>query len=201
MIILKKVLNFIIEIKLRVKLNRIKLKADIKNDLIISRDTNISNSTYERQNIKIGFGCYILGNLIAYPCGGRINIGDNCFIGDHSRIFSMIGVTIGNNVLIAHNVNILDNNSHAINPNIRKDELKYIIKNGVTKEYSNNVKMSPVNIEDNVWIGLNSVILKGVKIGKGSIVAAGSVVTKDIPAYTIVAGNPAKIIKNIKSNN
>jgi galactoside O-acetyltransferase len=55
----------------------------------------------------------------------------------------------------------------------------------------------PVKIEDKVWIGFNSIILKGVTVGEGAIVGAGSVVTKDVPPYTIVAGNPARIIREL----
>ena len=60
--------------------------------------------------------------------------------------------------------------------------------------------MIPFVIEDNVWIGINSTILPGVRIGYGAIVGAGSVVTKDVPAMTIVAGNPARIIKEIETS-
>jgi acetyltransferase-like isoleucine patch superfamily enzyme len=61
-----------------------------------------------------------------------------------------------------------------------------------------NIKMADIIIEDKVWIGFNVIILKGVKIGEGAVIGAGSVVTKDVPPYHIVAGNPAKIIKKIK---
>ena len=62
------------------------------------------------------------------------------------------------------------------------------------------VKISPVRINDRAWLGFNSIILKGVTIGEGAIIGAGSVVTKDVPAYTIVAGNPARIIQEIPLN-
>jgi maltose O-acetyltransferase len=60
------------------------------------------------------------------------------------------------------------------------------------------IQSKPILIEDDVWIGFNSAVLKGVTIGKGSIVAACSVVTKDVPEFVIVAGNPAKVVKEIK---
>ena len=68
---------------------------------------------------------------------------------------------------------------------------------GHPKENIFDIKASPVVIDDDVWIGFNCTILKGVKIGKGSVIAACSVVTKDVPPNVIVAGNPAKIVKSI----
>lgn len=62
------------------------------------------------------------------------------------------------------------------------------------------MNIAPVKISDKVWIGFNSIILKGVTIGEGAVVGAGSVVTKDVPAWTVVAGNPARIIREIPEN-
>jgi len=60
------------------------------------------------------------------------------------------------------------------------------------------VPMAPIHISDKVWIGFNVIILKGVNIGEGAIIAAGSVVTKDVPAWTLVGGNPARVIKQLE---
>ncbi|MDP5158573.1 MAG: hypothetical protein NWQ07_08360 [Flaviramulus sp.] len=67
------------------------------------------------------------------------------------------------------------------------------------KDWSN-VKSSPIVVKNKVWIGFNSIILKGVIIGEGAIVGAGSVVTIDVPDWTVVAGNPAKVIREIPEN-
>ncbi len=111
--------------------------------------------------------------LSAY--GGKISIGDRCYIGDRTEIHSGVEVKIGNGVNIAWDCNILDRDYHAF-------------------EADEEVKKKVV-IEDNVWIGVRSTILKGVTIGEGSVVAAGSVVTKDVPSKCLVGGNPAKVIK------
>lgn len=112
-----------------------------------------------------------------------IEIGDKTYINHDSEIRCRERVAIGNNVSIAYNVLIQDSDYHTT-----YDE------NGTPKPQT-----LPISIEDNVWIGANAIVLKGVTIGEGSIVAAGSVVTKSIPAYSLVAGNPARIIKqNIK---
>ncbi len=112
-----------------------------------------------------------------------VEIGNKTYINHDSEIRCRERITIGNNVSIAYNVLIQDSDYHTT-----YDE------NGKPKSQT-----LPISIEDNVWIGANVIVLKGVTIGEGCIVAAGSVVTKSIPAYSLVAGNPARVIKqNIK---
>ena len=111
--------------------------------------------------------------LSAY--GGKIEIGNNSYIGDRTEIHAGESVKIGNNVNIAWDCNILDRDYHAFN--------------------GDSEVVKPVVIEDHVWIGVRSIILKGVTIGEGAVVAAGSVVTRDVPAGCLVAGNPAKVMK------
>lgn len=84
----------------------------------------------------------------------------------------------------------------------RCHRLKKGIEEGKIGDYKNweFVNSAPVYIKDKAWIGFNSIILKGVTIGEGAIVGAGSIVTKDVPDWTIVAGNPAKIVRNIPEN-
>ncbi len=108
-----------------------------------------------------------------------IKIGGYCLICPGVRIGASLGITIGDNCMLAQGVYITDSDWHDIYNRISTG------------------KSSFVNIKDNVWIGDNSTILKGVTIGKNSIVGAGSVVTKDIPENTIFAGNPARIVKKL----
>lgn len=91
---------------------------------------------------------------------------------------------LGNNVLVGGGVQIFDNDFHPINYRERQEAEK--------------IKTNPVIVEDNVFIGANSIILKGVRIGKGSVIGAGSVVTKNVPANEVWAGNPARYVKTIK---
>jgi len=102
-------------------------------------------------------------------------------------------------VLISHNVDIHDSNDHPVDPKLRHEHHKHILFVG----HVDNIDLDEreIIIEDDVWIGFNATILKGVKIGKGAIVSACSVVTKDVPPYTIVVGNPARVIKSIKPEN
>lgn len=110
-----------------------------------------------------------------------IEIGDNTRINGAS-IHATERITVGRNCLVAANVTILDSDGHGLLPGERA------LVNPVSK---------PVIIEDNVWIGINSIILKGVRIGKNSVIGAGSVVARDIPPNCVVAGNPARAIKSL----
>lgn len=111
--------------------------------------------------------------------GGKLTIGNNSRInGVHIAVKEQ--VVIGKNVRIAPYVLILDSDFHNVSDHF---------SDGVT---------SSVIIEDDVWIATKATILKGVKVGEGAVVAAGAVVTKDVPPYTVVAGVPAKVIKKLK---
>ena len=112
-----------------------------------------------------------------------LELGHKSYINHDSEIRCREHISIGNNVSIAYNVLIQDSDYHIMYD--EKDNEK--------------PQTLPIVIEDDVWIGANVIILKGVTLGKGCVVAAGSVVTKSAPAYSLIGGNPARIIKqNIK---
>jgi maltose O-acetyltransferase len=96
-------------------------------------------------------------------------------------------------VIISNNVIIRDNNSHPVQPQKRIELCKSGFNSNLW-EWEHSIS-KPIRIYDNVWIGERVIIYKGVEIGEGSIVAGGSVVVKSVPEYTIVAGNPAKVVK------
>jgi acetyltransferase-like isoleucine patch superfamily enzyme len=160
--------------------------------------TKILNAQGDKSCIKIGDFTTLRGELFIFGHGGKIIIGNNCYIGELTKIWSSSEIVIGDNVLIAHNVNIHDNNSHPINSRERQEHYSKIYNSGHPKNID--LQEKPIKINNNAWIGFNAIILKGVTIGEGSIVAAGSVVTKDVPSYTIVAGNPAKIVKYLNKD-
>lgn len=150
----------------------------------------------EKDGIKIGTNCHIRGELINVSGKGSLIIGDWCYLGEGSTLWSSgADIIIGDRVLIAKDVFISNNNSHPIEANARHEHYKHIVTKGHPLQSDLHGKM--IKIEDDVWIGCKSIILKGVTVGKGSIVAAGSVVTKDVPEGVMVAGNPAKMVKKL----
>lgn len=147
--------------------------------------------------ISVGKRCCIRAAFEIQRQGGKISVGDNCYIGDHTRVWAAESITIGNHVLIAHNVNIFDNDTHPTDPTDRREDFENIVWKRERCSYLS-LRSAPVVINDDVWIGCGSIILKGVTIGNGSIVAAGSVVTKNVPDHVIVGGNPAQILKQLQ---
>lgn len=158
----------------------------------------VNNPSGNKANITIGNNTHVRGMLNVFAYGGKISIGENCYIGDHSRIWSGESISIGNDVLISHNVNIIDTNSHETDAIERSERYMDLLKNGHWKD-KGSILTAPIIIKDYAWISFNATILKGVTIGEGAIVAANAVVVKDVPDYTLVVGNPAVVIKNLKA--
>jgi len=137
---------------------------------------------------------------------GEVRIGSNTYIGA-SQLICGRQIIIGSNVLIAWGCTIVDHDSHSVLWIERQNDVRLWregLLGGIGAAASIKdweiVPMSPVYIADNSWIGFNSIILKGVTIGQGAVVGAGSVVTKNVPEWTVVAGNPARIIREISAN-
>lgn len=159
-----------------------------------THDSYCSNKSKNKRNIEIGDNCEICGSLHIDETG-KIIIGDYTTVRYSSSIESTREVLIDDHVIISNNVIIRDNNSHPTDPKKRI----ILSESGYNSKLWNwnNADSAPVHIERNVWIGERAIIYKGVKIGEGSIVAGGSVVTKNVPSYSIVAGNPARVVKKI----
>ena len=148
--------------------------------------------------VIIGDNCYIssgedMNPLSAkdkgYICvekGAQLTIGDNCGMSS-PRIWAHQSITIGNHVQIGANCIILDSDCHSLMYQYRRD---------LATDMQHKEK-APIVIEDDVLVGTNSIILKGVTVGARSIIGAGSIVTKSIPPDCIAAGNPCKVIKQI----
>lgn len=152
--------------------------------------------------MKTGHHCVLEGLYIFEKDSGRINIGDRVHIGG-SMFISINEINIGNDVTIAWDCLFYDHNSHSTEWEKRSKDTEQEYQdllNGTdpikNKDWSV-VKSAPINICDKVWIGTGCKILKGVTIGEGAIVAAGSVVTKDVEPFTLVGGNPAQFIKKL----
>ena len=169
-----------------------RLKGGIKH---IGRGTLLAQGVkiYRGEHLAIGAHSSIMSHCIieTSPADGKapiLEIGDNVSIGEYSHITCANKITIGNGVLTGRFVLITDN-AHGKCTNEDSD---------IAPLQRNIYSKGEVIINENVWIGDKATILPGVTIGKGAVIAANAVVTKDVPDYTIVAGVPAKIVKRIK---
>ncbi len=154
--------------------------------LILPDNVTIKNSALVEirfgGTIEIGENSEILDGVMVLTYGGNIKIGKRCSINAQTILYGHGGLTIGNDVLIAGHCMVIPSNHNFADKN------KTIISQGNTSK--------GITIEDDVWIAHGCSILDGVKIEKGAIIAAGSVVNKDVPANCIYGGVPAKLIKN-----
>lgn len=172
--------------------------ATIGNNFECAAEAGCTNYSGNKSHIKIGNNCS-LHAILSVDETGEIEIGDYTTIRSDTRVYAAESIRIGHHVIISDHVWICDNNNHPTSC----DERIALCESGFESElwawkYSDKSK---IVIEDNVWIGRASTILKGVTIGKGSIVATRAVVTKDVPPYSIVAGNPARVVKNLLDEN
>jgi acetyltransferase-like isoleucine patch superfamily enzyme len=135
--------------------------------------------------VEIGDNCRLEQHIYfhfdgPYRTGPRIVIGNNCFIGAACEFNISLGITVGDHSLIASGVKFIDHN-HGMSLGIPMAQQKCV--------------ESAIEIGNDVWIGANSIILAGVKIGQGAVVAANAVVNKDVPPFTVVGGTPARMIR------
>jgi acetyltransferase-like isoleucine patch superfamily enzyme len=143
--------------------------------------------------VRVGDRSMLQAKVLFDRTNAALFLGDRTFVGN-STIVIASRVEIGDDVLIAWGATITDHDSHALRFSDRKDD--------VTNWYDRRkdwgrVEIKPVIIGDKAWIGLNAIILKGVAIGEGAVVAAGTVVTHDVPPYVVVAGNPARVVREL----
>ena len=154
---------------------------------------SLENLTYKNNcTVDIDRDTQVSGRLIFDRENAKISIGQRSFI--NGDLIAAQEIWIGSDVMISWGTTIVDHNSHAIAFSQRANDITEWRKG--KKDWSN-VACLPVQISDKAWIGFNVIILKGVQIGEGAIVGAGSVVTKDVAPWTIVGGNPAKLIREI----
>jgi acetyltransferase-like isoleucine patch superfamily enzyme len=169
-------------------------EATVGEGVVFGPGARVMNHQLDKSKVKVGKSSIIMGDLLTFNHGGEIAIGEYCFLGEQSRIWSAGKISIGDRVLISHNVNIHDNNSHSLDPQVRNREFIYSYTHHSPMPNSS-LPASEIVIEDDVWIGFNSTILKGVRIGRGAIIGACSLITADVPPHAVIIGNPARIIK------
>ncbi|WP_035677575.1 acyltransferase [Bradyrhizobium liaoningense] len=156
----------------------------------------IRNIRGDTDRIVVGAQSRILGELMTFAHGGEIRIGEWCYVGEGTRIWSAASIDMGNRVLISHSANVFDSLTHPIGAAARHEQVRQIFTTGHPREIS--LDEHPVRICDDAWIGAGAMVLRGVTVGQGAVVAAGAVVTKDVPAFSIVAGNPAVLVRELR---
>jgi acetyltransferase-like isoleucine patch superfamily enzyme len=135
---------------------------------------NRSSEIHIGENVLFGYGV-----RVSMGGSGTLTIGDNSYLGDRAHILCNRQVAIGRNCAISWEVLIMDYPGY---------ETGYDDEEPI-------IRAAPVIVEDDVWIGCRSIVIKGVRIGTGAIVSAGSLVVKDVPPHTLVGGNPARILR------
>jgi acetyltransferase-like isoleucine patch superfamily enzyme len=149
-------------------------------------------------------GAVVFGNHVSVYGGCSFSVGANgrCSVGDFTLLNGALvmaeeRIEIGSHCLISWNVGIADSDFHPLAPAQRIIDSHALAPFFKARPPRPEIRTAPVIISDNVWIGMNAVILKGVTIGENSVVAAGAVVTKSVPPNVVVAGNPAVITKQL----
>jgi len=178
--------------------SRLRRRRNHRNITCCGQNTSLDGSIEIRVkggSISVGNGCLIQGALITETNSSRIVIGSSVFVGGATIFDCVAKIRVEDDVLISYGCLILDSDNHSIRYSIRKKDLADW-KNGGAHDWSATVA-KPILISKGAWIGARAIILKGVTIGEGAIIGAGSVVTRDVDAWTIVAGNPARLIREI----
>jgi acetyltransferase-like isoleucine patch superfamily enzyme len=146
----------------------------------ISRGARIANRP--RGRIVLGRGCEIHAGAILASYGGTIQLGERCSVNPYTILYGHGGLRIGNDVRIAAGCVVIPEN-HRID-----DPTRTIAEQGRVQQ--------GIVIEDDVWIGAHVTVLDGVTIGRGAVIAAGAVVTKDVPPLSVAAGVPARVVRS-----
>jgi acetyltransferase-like isoleucine patch superfamily enzyme len=149
----------------------------------------------QRERIEIGAGSIVRGTVRRELFGdGHVTIGREVYVGDDCLISCSERVEIGDGTLLAHGVQIFDNASHPLEPEGRLADWRAVRSGSGAR---GDIPSEPVRIGANAWVGMQSLVLMGVEIGSGAIVAAGSVVTRDVPPGKLAAGSPATVVADV----
>jgi acetyltransferase-like isoleucine patch superfamily enzyme len=143
--------------------------------------------------LVVGEGSIFEGSISSDRSDTSVLIGHRTFVGC-SALVTAERIEIGDDVLVSWGCTIVDHDSHNLHWSKRSDDVAQYREG---RKRWDGITIRPVSIGNRAWIGFNTIILKGVRIGEGAVVAAGSVVTRDVAPFTLVAGNPARVIRQI----
>ena len=159
-----------------------------------SRVTGGVDKRGANSRIEVGRGCLISGSLITETPNSLVRIGDHSLVGGDTIVAAAQEIIVEADVLISYRCIITDSDNHSM----RYSERKHDVRDWMTGKHDwSRVAMAPIRICRGAWIGAQCIVLKGITIGEGAVVGMGSVVTKDVAPYTIVAGNPARVIREL----
>ena len=194
------------EIKKKRMLKRIAPYVSLSTDsvyldnFVVDLRTPIQGKTY----LRIAPDSIIDGSFVFESENGEISVGSNVEVAGGSTLISCNEIRIEDDVIIGWGTTFYDHNSHSTDIKYRINDVKRELGNHrnkkpplVGKDWEH-VTSKPIVVKKGAWIGFGSTIMKGVTIGEGAIIAARSVVVKDVAPYTIVGGNPAKYIKDVE---
>jgi acetyltransferase-like isoleucine patch superfamily enzyme len=162
--------------------------------VVVGQETRIDWRRIKRiagNRLLVGDQSIVHATISFEELDGMVQIGSRTFIG-RSHIVCYRRVTIGNDVIMSWGITVVDHDSHSIDWEKRRDDVRDWNKGHKNWKH---VAHAPVVVADKAWIGFNVSILKGVTIGEGAVVGACSVVTHDIPPYAVAAGNPARVVR------
>jgi acetyltransferase-like isoleucine patch superfamily enzyme len=165
----------------------------------VGRSTTIAWRRLKRvsgNRLSVGEDSIVHADIRFEASGGEIQIGSRTFIG-RSSLVCYRSITIGDDVIMSWGITIVDHDSHSIDWANRSDDVR---EWGQGRKNWQHIAHSPVLIADKAWIGFNVNILKGVAVGEGAVIGACSVVTRDVPPYSVVVGNPARVVRSLKAS-
>ena len=163
---------------------------DASDGAVLSAQAEIHNP-FRPKAIRIGANTLFMGQVIVLREGATVEIGEWSFVGPSAKLWAMESIRIGSRVQVSHGVHVFDNNSHSLSAQERHNGFRKLMESG-TRDPTENIAHAAISIEDDVWIGFNAAIMKGVTIGQGAIIGANAVITKDVERFSMMVGNPAR---------
>jgi acetyltransferase-like isoleucine patch superfamily enzyme len=163
----------------------------------IGRGTTVAWRRLKRMpgnQLSVGDDSIIHADINFEESGGKIAIGSRTFVG-RSHLVCYRSLTIGDDVIMSWGITVVDHDSHSIEWDKRCND---VLDWGQGQKDWQHIAHAPVVIGNKAWIGFNVSILKGVTIGEGAVIGACSVVTRDIPPYSVAVGNPARVVRSLR---